>query len=1135
METVEELVGFLERALAGDARRRIVDTGEAWSIVRHDGIIPTDAPAFRATLESDLAEYGFALLDAGLALNALERGHPKARKAFFTSGKVFEALVRNGDPTDPRRGFHRVVAAAAYHLGSYTAIAYALFAPVDATEQNLNVAETCLVKLMLRDMDGVLDTARKWLSDSRQQDDAISRRLQKRNGDRDAEIALVLISSTCRALAYYEFALRTGKSDYVAVASGMLDTALELAAEAGLPSIWWVVRLTGQLLNGLWNQSLHKVLPTQPPEGTSRTYTHLRTIFIASLFARDSAQIELWPSQMEAAQRATDPTDDLVVALPTSAGKTRIAELATLTSLSMGKRILIVTPLRALSAQTERSFRSQFAPLGVTVSSLYGKSGLSAGDEDALRNHQIVVSTPEKLDFALRSDADVITDIGLIVLDEGHLIGPGEREIHYEVLVQRLLRRADASERRIICLSAILPAGDQLDDMTSWIRSDDEGTPIRSDWRPTRQRFGTLEWRGNSGRLNYDLEDNGPFVSRLIEELPARGRDRNTCPRDIKDVVLMGAWRFAKDGKHTMIFITQANWVEGYGTRATELVDKGYLPSLLADPSEVQTALTIGSEWLGSDHPAVKCLRCGFAMHHGKLPSPFLREVERLLVSGAIKVTAASPTLAQGLNLNAAVLLVPYLVRKGRLISSEEFANVAGRVGRAFVDTEGLILHVMKDNFSERRSKWYRIVNDVKERSLRSGFLIVINEIIKRLVERGVDRSEAGYEYLVNARETWLEEPDESDGEPLEELIPKLDTIVFGLIEALNADADDLPELLDEALSGSLWARQLERLDPGVKRMQVIVLKARARLIWNETTALQRRGHFAMGVGLDSGLRIDKMAEVLADNLDQADLAALKADIDTLHAVLVQLAKKLLVIRPFVPDANNALKDDWAEILLQWIKGEPLSAVDAKYAGMIEDTFAYRLVWALEAVRVRRLAHGWKPEIGTVPGAAAACLDTGLPDYRMTLLVRAGLASRCAARSIVNELDPHFLDGKSMRRWLSSNVVAKLSLQDDWPSETTVFLWRRFRNEILSDANKTWSDVSESFNLAEINDVALPDHALVRVEPDSNGKEAWLKTPDFQAVGRLDVAITDVPNTVTYAELDLDSGKAHIRRIGPDN
>ena len=60
---------------------------------------------------------------------------------------------------------------------------------------------------------------------------------------------------------------------------------------------------------------------------------------------------------------------------------------------------LIVTPLRALSAQTERSFRKTFAPLGFGVSSLYGASGLSTGDEDALRTREIIIATPEKLDF----------------------------------------------------------------------------------------------------------------------------------------------------------------------------------------------------------------------------------------------------------------------------------------------------------------------------------------------------------------------------------------------------------------------------------------------------------------------------------------------------------------------------------------------------------------------------------------------------------------------------------------------------------------------------------------------------------------------------------------------------------------
>jgi replicative superfamily II helicase len=203
-------------------------------------------------------------------------------------------------------------------------------------------------------------------------------------------------------------------------------------------------------------------------------------MFIASLYARKNAEVELWPSQREAAKRSGDLTDDLVVALPTSAGKTRVAEIAALMTLSVGRRVLIVTPLRALSAQTERSFRKTFAPLGFQVSSLYGASGISAGDEDTLRTREIVIATPEKLDFALRNDPTLINDVGLIVLDEGHMIGPSEREIRYETLVQRLLRRSDAANRRIICLSAILPGGDELNDLTAWIRNDEPGSPVRS-------------------------------------------------------------------------------------------------------------------------------------------------------------------------------------------------------------------------------------------------------------------------------------------------------------------------------------------------------------------------------------------------------------------------------------------------------------------------------------------------------------------------------------------------------------------------------------------------------------------------------------------------------------------------------
>src|ERR1700730_3181872 len=43
-------------------------------------------------------------------------------------------------------------------------------------------------------------------------------------------------------------------------------------------------------------------------------YPEYRSMFISSLYGRRAAEVELWPSQGEAAARSTDLTDDLVVA-----------------------------------------------------------------------------------------------------------------------------------------------------------------------------------------------------------------------------------------------------------------------------------------------------------------------------------------------------------------------------------------------------------------------------------------------------------------------------------------------------------------------------------------------------------------------------------------------------------------------------------------------------------------------------------------------------------------------------------------------------------------------------------------------------------------------------------------------------
>ena len=889
---------------------------------------------------------------------------------------------------------------------------------------------------------------REWLDDKAHSDEQVADALWGEEPDVDEVLSTILNTTICRALAHFDFALETGEPEPIESARTLLATAVSLADNAENVPLWWISNLCHHLIDDLWQHSLHQNLPTEPPEGTEEKYPDLRRLFISSLYARKTSEVELWPSQREAAQRSTDVTDDLVVVLPTSAGKTRVAEIAALMTLSLARRVLIVTPLRALSAQTERSFRKTFAPLGFTVSSLYGASGFSIGDEDALRTREIIIATPEKLDFALRTNSSLIDDVGLIVLDEGHMIGPSEREIRYETLVQRLLWRSDADERRIVCLSAILPSGNELDDLTAWIRSDEPGEPVLSEWRPTRQRFGALTWRGKDAMLRLDLDDNGPFLDKFVVQKPARGKEKKPYPRKNSHLALFAAWEFAGQGKRTLIFSTQANWVESYGKQVVDLCKRGYLGSLLEDEASISRALEVGKEWLGEDHPAVACLKAGVAIHHGRLASPFLRELEALLSEGVLKVIVASSTLTQGLNLNAAVLLVPALYRASEKIKGEEFANVAGRAGRAFVDVEGLIVHVMFDKSDWRKKEWRKLVASAKARTLKSGLIQIVAEILERLSREGVlDRDDA-WEYLTNAREAWRSPEEEAavakrlaagaqydddgdgegtiDEEPLSQIIERLDSTVFGLIEALDADRADLPKLLDEALKGSLWARQIAREDEDVAPLHKKVFEARAELIWKTTTGQVRRGHFAMGVGLEAGLTIDAMAEELAKLIDRADEAALSGDIDELVDALGGLGERLLFMRPFIPDKANALPVNWKAILRSWVSGEEVSEIGQQNMRAVEGAFTYRLVWALEAVRTRRMSLGWSPEM--VAGGAAAVVETGVPHFMMAMLIRAGLPSRRAAIAAIEDAKPVFVTPTEMRAWLGSDRITALEI-----------------------------------------------------------------------------------------------------------
>lgn len=1143
MEASDEISELLVTATRPGFRERLTTRGLARAMIWRGGQLPPGSPAFTPTLTSDLLGYGFTILRLALNGRTQDVDQLLLRHSFELAAESIEALVRNG-PQDRERGFFRICAAAAYHLAGYSARAFSMMRD-HLDGNNMSPCETALALLMLRRLDALRDRTRALVEDDDWSDDRLLESIADEGGSEgvDDVFATALTVHFHRALAAFDHALLTGSDAAATGAIAMLDEGVAVAERHGLVTLWWIFLLARHLLDDLWASSLHRRLPRDGGD-SSTNWDRLRRLFLGVLCRRALAEIELWPSQIDAAARAMNPHDDLVVALPTSGGKTRIAEICVLRTLSLGRRALVVTPLRALSAQTERSFRAVFAPLGFSVSSLYGAAGVTSGDLDTLGNRQIVISTPEKLDFALRNDPSLLDDIGVVVLDEGHLIGPQEREIRYEVLVQRLLRRSDAAERRIVCLSAILPDGPQLDDFVSWIRQDEPGAPVKSSWRPTRQRFGEITWQGSHARLDVQIGQETAYVSRFLMAKQPTGRRKKLFPSNQQELVVASAWRVVEEGQRVLVFCAQRRSVEPLAKCILKLAEQGLVSSLLqGDASELHDAETIGAEWLGPDHPAVQCLRLGIAVHHGRLPRVFLREVEALLRRQILPVTIASPTLAQGLNLSASTLLVPTIYRgQGERIKGEEFANVAGRAGRAYVDIDGQVLHVLYEPNGYKLQQWRELVAEAKERTIESGLFQLVASLAADLA-RSVDLSRDDLvDYLVSTPAIWdaptsPEHDDDEDGggsENFDERLARLDAALLALIDPLDCAVADIPKILDRALEQSLWARRLAREDPDGRKLQKAILTGRAARVWSTTTATQRRGYFNAGLGLVTGQFLDSHADSLSKLLAQADAAASEDNIEALVKALSAIAKIVYQTRPFRPDA---LPDKWPKVMRCWLAGDAVGSITQALGEdappFIEDGLSYRLVWALEAIRVRAEAHS-TPESDEFTGEAALALETGVSNLSSALLVKAGFPSRIAALKAVADTSADFDTLSKMRIWLRSKAVAQLTTDENWPTLEMSGAWRKFRDEQLEEHDLAWSSQNLKLDVDWISDLSKLHPERLRIIHSEEEKATWLYTADMHRVGRLSKPFRHPPRGVARVTEFLAPGRVQISYDGPD-
>lgn len=1138
-------VETLKQAVAPGFRGRLLDRGIARGLIWSGGKLPEGAPDFADSLTEDLLDYAYAVMSIALQVRSEDRNDETAKAAFLAAGEAIQAVVHRGDDQLPDRGFHRINAGIAFHLAGYSAMAYSMV-PDQVDGSNLAPTEGALLMLFRRSLPELRNLFSNWLRNDGNLDHGVSIRLRDYDDFNAEDAAHHLITTAfMRGLAWFDHAISVGQSEAADSGLDILRNAAEVAGQLGFVNHWWTCTLAAHLVDDLWDLSLHQRLPTLPPDDPdSERWNTMRLDLIQRLINVDRPTLELWPSQVEAAKRAIDPNDNLAVGLPTSAGKTRVAELCILRTLASKRRTVYITPLRALSAQIERDLAQTFLPLGFSVSSLYDSVAIDSGDGETLRQGDIVVATPEKLSFALRNDESLIDDVGLVVFDEGHMLGqPDEREVRYETLIESMLSRDDSASRRIISLSALFPEPQEMTDFVSWIRQDEPGEPIYSDWRPTRRRFGTIRWLDSVARLDMETQGQASFVPRFIvpQPPPSGSRRQRHFPSNKDELTLATAWQFIAQDRRVFIYCPLRSSVEKLGRLVLRSVGQGVLAPFQISDASVQGAINTGIEWLGEDHVAVQSLRHGVALHHGGLPRPFLNEVERLLRSGECPLVVASPTLAQGLNLSCSVMLVPSIWRNRDVVPDTEFSNVVGRAGRAFVDLEGLVIHIIWEETAGKRdravNRWKGLISSSGNIRAISGLLELTVAISSALAQSADIPFQEVATYLASNAEAWNPQPTSNVADPSmvnqwESDIASLDSFILALIEP-EIDAIAIDGAMSQALSGSLFERSLKYRDQVQQAVLPRLVAERARRIWGGTNEMQRRGFRLSGIGYQAGANLDAEMSRLLTLLIEAENAILGANVQRLIDAVSEFADVVCQVAPFRP--QRGMPNQWQDALSAWLGGSSASSVvsilGSDGVDFIQDALTYRLPWAMEAVRVHAGALGM-PAADELQGLAAMATGVGSHEISVIILVRSGLKSREAARMAVESTGAAFQDRSGMEAWLASEVVQINSRNPDWPSSLTHHEWRSFYDHHTQRHRQRWS--RETSYLSVNWHGSPPDSgADVVLEWNSEQGSVTVLSPDYRELGTMQTPLDKPSRYIVRVKVGTNVDQIAVDSFGP--
>ncbi len=305
-----------------------------------------------------------------------------------------------------------------------------------------------------------------------------------------------------------------------------------------------------------------------------------------------------------------------MINLRTSAGKTRVAELAILQTIlsEPTAKIFYLAPFRSLALEVEQTLSSTFAWLGYGVSHLYGGSRVSSIDTELAAESTITIATPEKARALFRATPELFENVKLLIVDEGHLIGPSKRFVRNEVFIDHLRCLARTTGARLLLLSAVLPNAREL---AEWVTGDPNAV-ASSPWKPSAERFGLLRWNGSRVRIDWHGEVSSFNPSFVEAKRLGFGTRRKPFPNDKNEAVAATAVRLSAIGP-VMIFTGRAVSVPTLAEAV--LLALGERPEDHAWPEhEWKVFQGVCQEELEPDAIELRAARAGVVCHSNREP-----------------------------------------------------------------------------------------------------------------------------------------------------------------------------------------------------------------------------------------------------------------------------------------------------------------------------------------------------------------------------------------------------------------------------------------------------------------------------------------------------------------------------------